>query len=166
MDVSQAHIELLQRMPLFGAVRGDILEFLLARAPVVSVPRGQPFFLEGDPADSMFVLERGSVTVTKTLQGREHLLAELRAGDCFGEVALLDLQPRTASVTAIEDCVAIQLSSAVLFQLYERDLEQFTLIYMNMAKEIARRLRATDEHLFQLRAQCETFAGGDTFKCL
>jgi CRP-like cAMP-binding protein len=51
----------------------------------------------------------------------------------------------------VEDCVAIELSSAHLMRLYEHDLEQFALIQMNLAREMSRRLRQTDEMLFRTR---------------
>jgi CRP-like cAMP-binding protein len=95
----------------------------------------------------MYVLESGRAAVVKEWQGRELLLRELGPGDCFGEMALIDLSPRSASVQALEDCSAFEIFAASLHQLYQRDLEQFALIQMNMARELSRRLRATDERL-------------------
>ena len=53
----------------------------------------------------------------------------------------MDLLPRSASVRAVEDCTAIRLSAANLYQVYEQDLKQFALIQMNMGREVTRRLR-------------------------
>jgi CRP/FNR family transcriptional regulator, cyclic AMP receptor protein len=142
-------LELLQRMPIFGAIRDDALLFLLAQAREVSVAAGAYFFREGDPAQSMFVLESGRVAVFKSWQGRDFVLQNLEPGDCFGEMALMDLCPRSASVRAQTDCVAIELGSGDLLRLFERDAEQFALIQMNMGREVCRRLRATDEVLFR-----------------
>lgn len=142
-------LELLQRMPIFGAIRDDALLFLLAQAREVTVAAGAHFFREGDPAQSMFVLESGKVLVFKSWQGRDFVLQHLEAGDCFGEMALMDLCPRSASVRAEADCVAIELDTGDLLRLFERDAEQFALIQMNMGREVCRRLRATDEMLFR-----------------
>ena len=142
-------LELLQRMPIFGAIRDDALLFLLAQAHEVSVAAGACFFREDDPAQSMFVLESGSVAVFKSWQGREFVLQRMAPGDCFGEMALMDLCPRSASVRAETDCVAIELGSGDLLRLFERDAEQFALVQMNMGREVCRRLRATDEMLFR-----------------
>ena len=144
-------LELLQRMPIFGAIRDDALLFLLAQAREVSVAAGAYFFRESDPAQSMFVLESGSVAVFKSWQGRDFVLKSLDAGDCFGEMALMDLCPRSASVRAETECVAIELGSGDLLRLFERDAEQFALIQMNIGREVCRRLRATDELLFRAR---------------
>jgi len=156
--MQEARIALLQQMPIFGGIREETLGFLLALSPVVFVRKGDFFFREGDAADSMFVLEEGKVAVLKSWRAEESLLHYLGRGDCFGEMALMDLQPRSAAVRAVEPCSAIQLSAASLYQLYEKDLEQFTLIQMNMGREVCRRLRETDERLF--RTQMGAGPGG------
>jgi CRP-like cAMP-binding protein len=149
--MQDARIELLQRMPVFGGIRAEVLRFLLGLCPIVKVPAGEYFFREHDAADSMFVLEAGQVAVLKTWEAQEALLRTLRTGDCFGEMAVMDLLPRSASVRALEDCAAIQVSAANLYRVYEHDLEQFALIQMNMGREISRRLREADERLFRSR---------------
>jgi CRP-like cAMP-binding protein len=64
-------------------------------------------------------------------------------------MALMDLQPRSASVKAVEACITIELRPEHLYALFQRDPEQFALIQMNMGREVSRRLRATDELVFQ-----------------
>lgn len=152
-------IELLQAMPIFGAIRDDVLVFLLEQAKVAHVPAGACFFREGDEPGGMFVLEAGRVAVSKDWQGRHCELHELGRGDCFGEMALMDLGPRSATVRALEDCRAIELLPDHLMGLYQRDLEQFTLIQMNMGREVCRRLRAADEQLFAVGRAADTLSG-------
>jgi CRP/FNR family transcriptional regulator, cyclic AMP receptor protein len=147
--MQEARIELLQRMPVFGGIREDVLQFLLGLCPVVFVPTNEFFFRENDQADSMFVLEAGKVAVLKSWRGQEYFLRTLKEGDCFGEMAVMDLFPRSASVRAVEDCTAIRLSAANLYKVYERDLKQFALIQMNMGREVTRRLREADNQLFR-----------------
>jgi CRP/FNR family transcriptional regulator, cyclic AMP receptor protein len=144
-------IELLQRMPVFGAIRDDTLTFLLQQARSVQVAAGALFFRQHDPADTMFVLEVGRVVVFKSWQGQDVALHDLGVGDCFGEMALMDLLPRSASVRADVDCQAIEISAANLHHLFQRDAEQFALLQMNIGREVCRRLRATSELLFQAR---------------
>jgi CRP/FNR family transcriptional regulator, cyclic AMP receptor protein len=151
--MQQARIELLQRMPIFGGVKANILQFLLGLCPVESVPTNDFFFHEGDQADSMFVLEAGEAAVLKSWRGQEHVLRTLKQGDCFGEMAVMDLCPRSASVRAIVDCTAIHISAASLYQVYSQDLKQFALIQMNMGREVCRRLREADHQLFSARIE-------------
>ncbi len=72
----------------------------------------------------------------------------LNEGDCFGEMAVIDHFPRSASVRAAKDCVAIEISAANLYRVYAQDLKQFALIQMNMGREVCRRLRSADNMLF------------------
>jgi CRP/FNR family cyclic AMP-dependent transcriptional regulator len=146
-------IHLLQRMPIFGAIKAQTLEVFLRHAVDVRIPAGDSFFREGDAADAMFVLERGRVSVVKRWQGRDYPLRDFGAGDCFGEMALIDLFPRSASVVALEDCSAIRLTNADLYRVYKTDMEQFALIQMNIARELSRRLRIADERLFHFRLE-------------
>ena len=76
------------------------------------------------------------------------VLRHMNAGDCFGEMALIDLSPRSASAVALESSEALQITPSMLFELYRHDIEQFTLIQMNMGRELSRRLRRMDELLF------------------
>jgi CRP/FNR family cyclic AMP-dependent transcriptional regulator len=159
--MSQIRLTLLQKMPIFGGIRDDILQFILDASSIVGVAKGRFFFREKDPANSLFVLEEGKVAVLKTWKGKEYLLHELGNGDCFGEMSLIDLLPRSASVVATDDCTAIEITSATLYQVYKKNPEQIALIYMNMGREVSRRLRDTDERMFQSRV--EAIAIGDDY---
>ena len=154
-------IQLLQRMPIFGAIQSQTLEILLGDTLNVQIPAGAHFFHEGDTADAMYVLESGRVAVVKRWEGRDHHLRDLSAGDCFGEMALIDMFPRSASVVAREDCSAIRLTNADLYRVYRANLEQFALIQMNIARELSRRLRTANERLFRVEREPESRGQSD-----
>jgi len=149
--LTRTRIKLLQAMPIFGGISEETLQFLVDRATMVERAADECFFREGDKADAMFVLESGAVTISKQWDGQNHLLEHLSQGDCFGEMALIDLSPRSASVVAIEPSSAIAIDYTNLLDLHMHNLEQFTLIQMNIARELSRRLRLADEQLFKAR---------------
>lgn len=155
-------IQLLQAMPIFGAISAPTLEFLLARAQPMHLPAGGCFFEQGDHATGMFVLEHGQVAIARHWQGRTVALATLGPGDCFGEMALMDLHPRSASAHAVQRCEALEIKSEHLYALYEQDCAQFALIQMNMGREVCRRLRATDDRLFALQFALQAGLPGPT----
>ena len=157
-------IELLQAMPVFGGVREEILTFLLGLSSEVEVAAGEFFFHQDDAAQSMFVLEAGQAAVVKSWKGHQYLLSQLGKGDCFGEMSLMDMRQRSASVIAVEDCQAIELSWASLYALYQRDLEQFVVIQMNIGREVSRRLRDADERLFQAKVVSADFVAEYVFR--
>jgi CRP/FNR family cyclic AMP-dependent transcriptional regulator len=146
-----SRIELLQAMPVFGGLREETLSFLLDLSNMVSVAAGGYFFRQDDEAEAMYVLEAGRASVLKGWKGHQYVLSHLGQGDCFGEMSLMDMHHRSASVVADEPCEAIELTSGSLLAIYERDLEQFTLIQMNMGREVSRRLRDADERLFHAK---------------
>ena len=75
-----ARIELLQRMPIFGGIRTETVQFLLALCPVVSVLTSEFFFREHDEGESMFVLELGQAAVLKSWRGQDYLLHAMSPG--------------------------------------------------------------------------------------
>jgi CRP-like cAMP-binding protein len=75
--------------------------------------KGQIVFAEGEPGDTLYIIQYGTVKITKTNKEQEMILAVLKRGDIFGEMAILDEKPRSASAVANEDCqlMAVNASS-------------------------------------------------------
>ena len=138
----------LQQTPVFGGLSANAVDLLLTDACLVEVPAGECYMREGELGDKVYVLERGRVEVLKAVADGQETLKELGPGDCFGEMALLDISPRSATVRALEDCVALEIPAGALYQLYEHDIEQFSLLTLNMGREVSRRLRATERMLW------------------
>jgi len=67
-------------------------------------PKNTMLFAEGEPGDELFIIQKGSIKITKIVDNKEVLLAMLNPGDILGEMALLEGKPRAASAVAFEDC--------------------------------------------------------------
>lgn len=141
----------LQQVALFGALEHGALEILLDAAGLVECRRGAGVFQEGDSADALYIVVEGRVAVVKKWGGRQYLLRHLDVGDCLGEMALVDMQPRSASVIAVEPSSLLCIKSAEIHDLHRSYPEQFTLLQMNLGREISRRLREADERMFRWR---------------
>lgn len=139
--MDERRLALLQGMSIFGGLRADVLELVLRESRTVSRRTGEFFVREGDLAESMFVLLSGTAVVTQGGPDREESVRRLRSGECFGEMSLIDLAPRSASVRALEDCTGLEIPSSCLLRVYEHDVEQFAILEMNMGREVSRRLR-------------------------
>jgi CRP-like cAMP-binding protein len=146
--MSESRVHILQQMPIFGAASESAIEFLLEGASIREFTRGDTVFQEGELDTTVYVIEKGKVSVYRHWQGDNYKLRELGQGDCFGEMALMDFKPRSASVYADTDCRFIQISAAQLGQLYSIDPKQYTLIMMNLGREVCRRLKEADKKLF------------------
>lgn len=143
-------IELLRRMPLFGGLNESALTLVLNVASPKAIAAGEHLFEEGDRAESLFVLKTGEVAVQKRMGESTITLGQLGPGDCIGEMALIDFQPRSASILAQTDCEVLEVPTLCLRELMTSDLMQYTMIMMNMGREVSRRLRIADERIIEL----------------
>ncbi|TMK55383.1 MAG: cyclic nucleotide-binding domain-containing protein [Actinobacteria bacterium] len=107
---------------------------------------GEMVFREGDPADALFFLLEGTVSVRLALgdQVRSRRLATLGPGCSFGEMALLDEGARSADLVADEPSVVASLSTTALATLAADHPALISTIYRNLAQDLSRRLRATN----------------------
>jgi CRP-like cAMP-binding protein len=108
-----------------------------------SFRQGTILFREGDLGREMFIIQQGKVQVRKRVGKAEELLAELSAGEFFGEMALLIGMDRSATVEVIEDSKLLVINPETFASLLKSDIE----IALKMLKKMAARLRALDEHL-------------------
>ncbi|MDR1576333.1 MAG: cyclic nucleotide-binding domain-containing protein [Treponema sp.] len=75
-------------------------------------PKDAMIFAEGEPGEELFIIKKGSVKITKVVGNNEVLLAVLKTGDVFGEMALLETEPRAASAVAYSECRLTVLNRA------------------------------------------------------
>ncbi len=145
-----ASIDLLRKMPAFGGLKPTSLELILNQSEAIRKETGETFFCEGERGDRLFVLQTGQVRIQRKWQGNAIKLGTLGPGDCFGEMALIDFQKRSATVMAECSCQAICVPASALALLYRQDVEQYAIIMMNLGREVSRRLRLADNRLFEL----------------
>jgi CRP-like cAMP-binding protein/methyl-accepting chemotaxis protein len=77
-----------------------------------SYTKDNMIFSEGEPGQELYIIQRGAVKITKIVDNNEVLLAVLKQGDIFGEMALLESKPRSASAIAYDDCILLAVSKA------------------------------------------------------
>jgi CRP-like cAMP-binding protein len=145
--------EQLREVALFGALPDAVLERFIGTLAVLPMATGQFVFHEGDAARELFVVLDGEVEVLKrSRNGRETRVAVLGPRDVFGEMSVVDLQPRSASVRALSPGRLIRVTSEDLDGLYRCDLKAYALVVLNIARDLSRRLRVTDSVLADVTA--------------
>ena len=141
----------LKETPIFGSLPEQVLSRLVASIRVVRTDAGAQIFAEGDAARCMFLVAEGELEVCKRgRNGADFCLAVLGRGACVGEMSLIDIQARSATVRALRPTLLYVLNQAEIAKLYETDLEVYALLISNIAREISRRLRCADQVLVDL----------------
>lgn len=153
MDNTGVSAPELRNIGLFGALSDDVLSVLSGMLTVVIPQNGEVIFREGDEANAMYVVLSGEVEVTKSSRnGVDARVAMLGPGDWFGEMSIVDIQPRSATVRAIAPSRLVRISAADLDALYRHDVRSYAIVVLNLARELSRRLRVADGILADLIA--------------
>jgi len=107
---------------------------------------GESIFREGEPGAEMYIIQDGQVEILKSLGGRDQRVAVLEEGDFFGEIAILEDVPRSASARALTDCVLLRMNRAAFDQMARHNPE----IPVRMLRKLCRRLREADPLLLDV----------------
>lgn len=143
----------LRNIGLFGALSDDVLDVLSKMLSVVLPQIGEVIFREGDEANAMYVVLNGEMEVTKqSRNGVDARVAMLGPGDWFGEMSIVDIQPRSATVRSVAPSRLVRISAADLDSLYRHDVRSYAIVVLNLARELSRRLRVADGILADLIA--------------
>ncbi|KYF99441.1 cyclic nucleotide-binding domain-containing protein [Sorangium sp. So ce388] len=143
----------LREIGLFGGLGDHVLQGLADTLELLELQPGAVAFREGDSGREMFVLLAGEMEVLKrSKRDVEARVAVLGPSDWFGEMSILDVMPRSATVRAISPSRLMRVTAHDLDALYRRDLKSYTLLVLNIAREMSRRLRVADSLLAELVA--------------
>lgn len=129
---------MLESVRLFAAVPAHYLTQLEKHSVLRKYPRNTVLVTEGDESSHLYVIRKGTVSAYLTNdEGRQVNLNYMQEGDYFGELSLLDGQPRSASVITLSDCEVLMLPKASVHELM-REYPDFALM---MITELTRRVR-------------------------
>ena len=140
--------EKLRAVALFQGLDGKDLEQILAVSEPVLVEKGEYVFEEGDRGDHFFIIVRGAVELRKAGGDGAKKLAILKAGQAFGEMALLNQTPRSASAFAAEDTYMLSVSRAAFGEVLGGDT-----LAVRLLRNLSKSLWATSVRLASKQAQ-------------
>ena len=134
----------LRGVPLFSRLADEELARLAPLARERVYPRNSVILFEDDPGDALYVVITGQVKVVLVGEdGREVILAVLGEGDFFGEMALIDDEPRSAHVIAMEDAKLLVLRR----EDFHAALDKHPRIALGLLRALSRRLRRADDKI-------------------
>ena len=103
---------------------------------------------QGEAGRAMFLVREGEVVVCRdNEEGRRLKMIRLGPGEFFGEMTLIDIQKRSATVVAQKPSLLFSLSNRDLYTLYQEDVAGYVMVLQNLCRELSRRLRATNHRL-------------------
>ena len=151
----------LREIGIFGALSDTTLERLTQDLAQLRFAPGEVVFKEGDPAREMFVVLDGELEVLKrSRKGRDARVAILGPNDAFGEMSIIDVMPRSATIRALAPTRLLRLRTEDLDALYRYDLKSYAIITLNVARDLSRRLRVTDGMLADFTSMVEHYGPG------
>jgi CRP-like cAMP-binding protein len=133
--------ESLQKYSLFGGLLTEQIAAIISLMEEERYEPGSNLSTEGERCDKLRFIVEGKVTVTKA----GHTLAEFAEGNMIGEMEFLDVMPCAATVRALVPTRALSISHRGLREIYRSDIKVFSLLVMNLARDLSRRLRRMDE---------------------
>lgn len=139
MTDDQFAIDSLRSCPLFTTCDAVVLQAVASRLRVRRFRRNEVIFHQGDAGDSLHIIAKGSVKIVlPSAEGDEAIIATLRPPDFFGELALLDGQPRSATATAVDPVETLALSRSVFLELLNAHAELRDALLAALVAELRR----------------------------
>ncbi|MGE5157356.1 MAG: Crp/Fnr family transcriptional regulator [Gemmatimonas sp.] len=140
--------------PFFGGLADASLDLLISMLVERRFEAGATVVAEGEPGRSMFIVRSGELVVSKrTDAGRVLRMGALGPGDFFGEMTLIEMQNRSATVVAESPTVLHELTAQNLYTCYKADIHAYVLVMQNINRELCRRLRRADNRIAELQTR-------------
>jgi len=138
----------LSATPFFGGLDDAQLDGLIAMLVERRFAAGETVFREGEPGRSMFIVLSGNLLVCKAGEsGRTIHMSRLGPGDFFGEMSLIAMQPRSATVRVESPAVIAEVTAKSLYAYYKADVQAYSMVLGNINRELCRRLLAADQRI-------------------
>ena len=137
--------------PFFGGLSEASLDLLISMLVERRLDAGATVVAEGEPGRSMYIVHSGELVVSKLGgSGRMIRMTGLGPGDFFGEMTLIEVQNRSATVVTESPTVLYELTAGNLYSYYKADIHAYAMVMQNINRELCRRLRRADNRIAEL----------------
>ncbi len=140
-------LPIINKISIFAGLTDKQLYSLFRVLEKVHLKPGRIVFTEGEPPSHIYIIRSGRIKLVVNAKDTPLELCVLGEGHCFGETSVIGIQPHAATAIAIDETDLIILSRTALLTLYKSDLELFSVLILNIAREASRRLHKADEIL-------------------
>jgi CRP/FNR family cyclic AMP-dependent transcriptional regulator len=137
--------------PFFGGLSVASLDLVVSMLVERHFDAGVTVVAEGEPGRSMFIVHTGELVVSQLgHSARVIRMTALAPGDFFGEMTLIEMQNRSATVVAESPTVLYELTAQNLYACYKTDIHAYVMVMQNINRELCRRLRRADGRIAEL----------------
>ena len=137
--------------PFFGGLDDGQLDRLIGMLVPRQYAAGQCVFVEGQQGRSMYIVHSGELLVCKAGEsGRAIHMSRLGPGDFFGEMTLIAMQPRSATVRVEAPSLVYELTAQNLYAYYKADVHAYVMVLGNINRELCRRLTQADQRIAEI----------------
>ncbi len=149
-------IEFLPTIALFGGLQEPTLNRIISMMHELKLETGAVVCQQGDVGREMFIVRKGEVIVSReTETGRRIKMVRMGPGEFFGEMTLIDIQKRSATVTVAQPAVVYAFGNPALYKLYQEDVPGYVMVLQNICRELSRRLRSTNRRLTEMAEESD-----------
>ncbi len=133
-------------VPIFAGLDDNALKIFLEHAKRIVTPDGGVIAREGETNNCMYMVETESVRIIKNFGTPESVtLTVLGPGEFFGEMCILETLPRSATAQAVGQATVVSVAASGFYHLYNTLPAQHSILILNIARDLSRRLRHLDE---------------------
>ena len=132
--------EILSQVSIFGAIEKDTLNRIIDQCEEIEYKSGEYIYQENDPATNIYVILAGKVRLVIHVEDEQLDLIEYGVGESIGETSFIGILQHSTTAIATEETKLLKLNREAMDRLYRHDINTFTILIMNIARELARRL--------------------------
>ena len=140
-------LPILNKISIFAGLSEEQLCTLFRLIEKVDYKAGEEVFEQGSQPSHIYIVKTGKVKLVATEDDTPFELIAFEQGHCFGESSVIGIQPHAATAIAVEDSELLILSRTLLLSIYVSDIQLFSTLILNIARETCRRLHASSEIL-------------------
>ncbi len=149
-------MKFLPSIALFGGLQENTLNRIISMLQEHRLEAGQEVCRQGDVGRSLFLVRHGEVVVTRqTETGKTIRMVRLGEGEFFGEMTLIDVQKRSATVLVEKPSTLYSLGNKELYKLYQEDVPGYVMVLQNICRELSRRLRTTNARISEMAEESD-----------
>lgn len=150
--------EVLSQVYLFRELTPSEMDILISISKEIRAQKDEVIFKEGEIGDAFYLIVSGSIRISTIIPGvGEEALTILREGEYFGEMALIDDAPRSASAIANDDTILLLIEKDNFRKLLAQETDIAYKLLWVFTKTLSARLRKTDEQLKSILSIAKTF---------